>query len=129
MNEKLKINGEGTTEIKPENEIKRPVFDMPTEEKSDVSTKTKEEDIKKINSTKERILKFFGNSPEKFMKKGEARMETNPKIKAMYNEVEKTDPERAQKLKMALGRYEYSKWDTVKNDYVDAGRYTESVNK
>ena len=128
MKEELKKE---ENKVEPENnKVEKPVFKMPVEEKSDMpQIKNKEEENKKIESTKEKILRFFGNSPEKFMKKGETRMETNPNLKKMYEEVKGKDPERAEKLKTAFGKYDYAKWDDGKKDYVDAGRYTESVNK
>ena len=84
----------------------------------------KEENLQKIGAVRKFIDRVLGKDMEKIMKKSELRMEGNPQLKAMFNETQKTDPERANKLKIAFGKFEYAKWDPKKNDYVDAGTYS-----
>lgn len=83
-----------------------------------------------INAAKEKINAILaGGTPEKFLQKGLARLTENPRLNELVEKTEKEHPERKNKLLMALGRWQYSKWDEKKQDYVDAGVYTDYVNK
>ena len=66
---------------------------------------------------------------EKWLKKAEERMKSNPKLETAYEGYLKDKGEEfAKKFKIALGRFDYAKWSPEQNDFVDAATYTESVN-
>jgi len=125
-----KINNIDTTKevIKPTVDagLKEEIKNNPThEEKLAKEEKTTE----KVGFLKRQLNKIAEKREEKNLIKGEVRIQTNPKIKAMFEELQKANPEKAHKLQIALGKYEYVHWNEKKQDYEDTGRYTEFVNK
>jgi len=125
-----KINNKDTTKevIKPTVDagLKEEIKNNPTpEEKLAKEEKTTE----KVGFLKRQLNKIAEKREEKNLIKGEVRIQTNPKIKAMFEELQKANPEKAHKLQIALGKYEYVHWNEKKQDYEDTGRYTEFVNK
>jgi len=126
--ETLNNNVEKKEEIKPivAEGLKQEILNNPSpEERLEKQTATTE----KVGFIKRQLNKIAEKKAEKALEKGELRIQLNPKMKAMFAQLEQTNPEKAHKLQIALGKWEYVKWDENKKDFVDSGTYTEFVNK
>ncbi len=104
---------------------------MPTEEILDKNLSielnaAKTEEQKK--GLMQKIKSIFAQSEDKLLKKAEERLSSNPMLKAGMEELEKTDPVKAEKWKLALGKWMYPQWDEKTQNYVDKGKYTEVQN-
>ena len=126
--ETLNNNVEKKEEIKPivAEGLKQEILNNPSpEERLEKQTATTE----KVGFIKRQLNKIAEKKAEKALEKGELRIQLNPKMKAMFAQLEQTNPEKAHRLQIALGKWEYVKWDENKKDFVDSGTYTEFVNK
>jgi len=89
----------------------------------------KEREAGMISKLRAKIQTMAGRAPEQLIAKGKDRLEKNPRLQAGFNEEVAKYPDRKEKLLKALGKWQYSKWDEKKQDYIDSGVYTDYVNK
>ena len=132
-NEQPPVVTKDAIEIKPMGDVGKIAAEgMPVAEKLERLPKENvEEKEKGINKLKAKIQALFaGGTPEelkiKYLKKGEARLASNP---LLVGELKKWEEKGlGEKYKIALGKYQYSMFDEKKQDFVDRGQYIEHVN-
>jgi hypothetical protein len=147
-NEQPNFNNVETKEIKPKvDEALTKNIPEETGVEKTTSEKEKEKYIKgtftrqKERTVRGRIQKFFEKKiqplveakpfsklsekeKEKLMLKGNLQINLNPAVKAEFDKLKISNPEKAEKFQVAMGRFQYAKWDKEKEDFVDTAGYT-----
>lgn len=91
---------------------------------AEMGAEQKEEKKKSwIASARDKVMGLFVDSPEKLKAKGRQEIKRNKFKNEAYQNLLKTEPEKAEKYLIAAGKYKSIKWSKEENNYVDGASY------